>query len=194
MKRVPKHWIKFEYYDPQVVLLGLQDVRMEVSGSDLSSDVKNLRTRLLQPEREAWDTAVFCYLLSCKLGLDIRFCRVEESDFDSVFTWLDNGTQCFAPVQMKELVPEYTNSTASLKKILAGLCKYGDSSDLVVGIKLNRDISIDFTDVKTGSLSVAEVWMFGATAQDQSKWSLFKENEAGWSQYEYEFPDAKLCP
>ncbi len=133
--------------------------------------------------------AVLCLLLSYKLGLDIRFCRIEESDFDSIFTWQDNGTQCFVPVQMKELVPEYTNSTASLKELLAGLHKYGDSSDLVIGIKLNRDISIDFTDVKTKSLPVAEVWMFGATAQDQSRWSLFKENDAGWSQYEYELPE-----
>ncbi|WP_152976343.1 hypothetical protein [Methyloglobulus morosus] len=115
---------------------------------------------------------------------------MEESDFDSVFTWLDNGIQNFAPVQMKELVPEYTNANTTLEQIIDKLRKYVDSSELVVGIKLNRQTSIDFSTVDVSRLPVAEVWMFGATAEDQSKWSLFGRKGEQWVQYEYELPNA----
>ena len=188
--RVPRQWTKYEYHDPNVVLPKLHGVRRLVSVSDLPENVKNLRTHSLQPEREAWDAAIFCYLLSRALNLDIRFSRVEELDFDSVFTWLGNGVQNFAPVQMKELVPEFTNANATLDQIIAGLRKYVDSSELVVGIKLNRQISIDFSAVDVSGLPVAEVWLFGATAEDQSKWSLFGRKGGQWVQYEYELPNA----
>ena len=188
--RVPRQWTKYKYHDPNVVIPKLHELRKLVSESDLPENVKNLRTHSLQPEREAWDAAIFCYLLSCALNLDIRFSRVEESDFDSVFTWLDNGIQKFAPVQMKELVPEYTNANATLENIIDKLRKYVDSSELVVGIKLNRQTSIDFNAVDVSELPVAEVWMFGATAEDQSKWSLFGRKGDQWVQYEYELPNA----
>lgn len=45
--------------------------------------------------------------------------------------------QCFAPIQIKELVRAYTNPDASLKNILNKLSKYSGHDDLIVGIKLN---------------------------------------------------------
>ena len=189
MKSVPKLWSQYEYYDPKIVLPKLQRLRLMLSASDLPSKVKNLRTRNLQPERESWDTAVFCYLMGRSRSLDIRFSRIEDSDYDSIFTWATEDGKCFAPIQMKEFVPKETNPSANLEKLLDSLKKYGDSGELIVGIKLNREASIGFRCLSSKDLSVAEVWMFGATTADQRTWSLFEETDDGWIKLDHALPD-----
>jgi len=190
MKKAPREWSKYVYFEPKSVLVRLQEVRKQVASSNLPKRVKNLRAKSLQREREAWDTAVFCYLLSQALNLDIRFCREEKSDYDSIFTWKTSEAQHFAPVQMKELVPKELNPFVSLNGILSSLCKYVNSPDLVVGIKLNREICLDFKAIDTKILPVAEVWMFGSTSKDESVWSLFGQSNNDWKQYELELPNA----
>ena len=64
MKRVPREWKTYEYYDPKVILPRLQNIRLQVSASEIPDKIRNLRTNRLKPEREAWDAAVFCYLIS----------------------------------------------------------------------------------------------------------------------------------
>ena len=189
MKSVPKSWFQYEYHDPKIALPKLQRLRLMLSASALSSKVKNLRTRKFQRDRESWDTAVFCYLMVRSRSLDIRFSRIEDSDYDSIFTWATEEGRCFVPIQMKELVPIETNPSANLEKLLDSLKKYGDSGELIVGIKLNREVSLDFRRLSSKDLPVAEVWMFGATTADQRTWSLFEETDDGWSQLDHALPD-----
>lgn len=140
-------------------------------------------------DREIWDAAIFCHLISLATGQKIYFSREERSDYDSIFTWNDGVSQCFAPVQLKELVPAYTNANANLKEILHKLSKYSGRSDLIVGIKLNREETIDFSSLDTANLPIRELWMFGATRESQSHWSLFGEVMSGKIfQHEYELP------
>lgn len=155
----------------------MQDLRREVSKSDLPEKVKNLRTHALKNERENWDALVFCYLLGEASGLAICMSREEESDFDSVFTWQEDGTQCFAPVQMKELVSEELNPNATLEAIFEGLKKYVDSDDLVVAIKLNRVMRIDPAELVLPELPVGEIFLFGSSAPDDSEWFLIGFNK-----------------
>lgn len=186
-KRVPNEWTKLEFHDPEVVLPKLRKIREIISSSDTPEKIASLRTNKLKKERESWDAAVFCQLLSLTINRKIYFSCYENSDFDSIFTWNDGGVQNYAPVQLKELVPEYTNSDASLDEILNKLCKYSGKDDLIVGIKLNRKESFDLTNIPTQKLPICELWMFGATSIDQKYWSLFGEFMSGEAQqYEHE--------
>jgi hypothetical protein len=188
-KRVPNEWTKLEYFDPEIVLPKLRKIREHMSDTDTPEKIANLRTNTLKNYRESWDAAIFSQLLSLTIGQKILFSRYEDSDFDSIFTWNDNGTQCYAPIQLKELVPEYTNTTATLNDILIKLCKYSGHDDLIVGIKLNRRKAFDLTKISTENLPIYELWMFGATSEDQSHWRLFGEFMSGTAeQYEYELP------
>ena len=190
MKKIPKEWATYEYHDPSVVLQKLHKLRVQLSASNTPANIRNLRTNKLKPEREAWDAAVFCYLMSKATGRKIYFSRVEAADYDSVFMWEDEISPCFAPVQMKELVPEYTNPRATLEGIIKSLKKYVDSPDLVVGIKLNRRSSFDFSKIDVGNIPVGEVWCFGSITSDESKWGLFGDLLTKYQRHEYALPNA----
>jgi hypothetical protein len=187
--RVPRKWERFEYFDPVVILPQLREIRERISDTDTPTKIKNLRTNMLKKKRESWDAAVFCHLFSLATGQKIYFSREEDSDYDSIFTWNDGDSQCFAPVQLKELVPAHTNPNANLQDILNKLPIYSGNNDLIVGIKLNRRETIDFSLLDTTNLPIRELWMFGATTEDQSHWSLIGEVMSGKVyQYEYELP------
>jgi len=188
IKRVPREWISYKYYDPRVILPKLQPLRLRLNMSDTPDKVRNLRTNKLKDVREAWDAAIFCYLISRAIGIDIYFSKEEKSDYDTVFRWDDGQSLCFAPVQMKELVPEYTNPTATLDSIIVSLRKYTNSPDLIIGIKLNRQIQIDLSQINCNELCVGEIWCFGATTPDESRWGLFGNFLAEAKKYDYELP------
>ncbi len=188
MERVPREWKTYEYYDPKVILPRLQSIRLQVSASEIPEKIRNLRTNRLKSEREAWDAAVFCYLLSRVTGIEMFFSKVESSDYDSVFTWNDGTNQCFAPVQMKELVPEYNNSKSTLESIIYDLKKYTASDDLIVSIKLNRNTRIDFSSIKLPPLPMAEVYCFGATQPNEGRWVLIGDILGKCGRWEYELP------
>lgn len=188
MKRISKEWITYKYYDPCIVLPKLHQLRVQLSTSNTPTKIRNLRTNKLKSEREAWDVAVFCYLMSKVMGRKIYFSRNEAADYDSVFFWEDEISPCFAPVQMKELVPENINPRATLESIIKSLEKYVDSPDLVIGIKLNQRNSFDFSKVDVSKLSVGGVWCFGSITQDESKWGLFGDLLIEHQNYEYVLP------
>jgi hypothetical protein len=190
IKQVPREWKTYEYYDPKVILPKLQKIREDISRTDTPDIIRNLRTNKLKTEREAWDIAIFCYLMSKFIGIDIFFSRVEKSDYDSIFTWNDGNLQHYAPVQVKELVPEETNPTATLKAIIESLKKYVNSPELIIGIKLNRQIQFGLSSIECNDISVGEIWCFCATMADESKWSLFGDLLTEYKQqYEYELPN-----
>ena len=176
----------YDYYDPKIILPRLQKIRLDLQQSETPEKIRNLRTNTLKGEREAWDTAVFCYLLAKTIGMDISFSKVEASNYDSIFRWHDGSSPCYAPVQMKELVPEHTNPTASLETIIQGIKKYGVSPSLIIGIKLNRKMQINLASIHFSGLSVGEVWCFGATTPDETKWSLFGDFLSEVNQYEHQ--------
>lgn len=190
MRKLPREWSKYQYFDPEIVLPKLQAVRKKVAESNMSDKIRNLRTNTLSDHRENWDAAVFCQLMSLALGIKIFFSTEEASDFDSVFTWKDNDFQSFAPVQMKELVPEETNPNSTLQEIVNKLKKYTDSQNLVVAVKLNRRARIDFSELDFSGVQVGEIWCFGATNPDESKWSLIGNLLEGGQQYNLEWPHA----
>jgi len=186
--RVPNEWIGYDYYDPKVILPELHKIRVALSKFDTPDKIRNLRTNKLKPAHEGWDTAFFCYLISKVMGKNVYFSRIEKSDYDSIFKWIDGGTEHFAPVQMKELVPKSTNPNTSLEAIVSKLGKYVSSPELIVGIKLNRREKIDFSKINFNSSPVGEIWCFGATKPDERKWGIWGDFLTNPEQYEFEIP------
>jgi hypothetical protein len=189
-RRVPREWSTYNYIDPVVYVTEQQKLRALVSATETPEKIRNLRTRKLAPKREAWDAGVFCYLLRERTGCEIYFAPVEDADFDAVFTWQEGGIQNFSPVQMKEVVPEELNKNQKIQDVLDSLHKYATSDDLVVAIKINRDVRLEADKIITDGLPVAEVWLFGATDPHEKTWGLFNKSGDNIEQSVHELPPA----
>lgn len=176
-KSVPNEWKKYKYVDPDIYVSEMQKLRAEISRTNTPTEIRNLRTRKLSTSRETWDAGVFCYLLRRFKGFKIYFSAVEDQDYDAIFTWKDGSVQNFAPVQMKEVVPEELNPKQKIQDVLSKLKKYVTSEDLVVGIKINRNVRLEAKDLAVEGLPVSEVWFFGATDPNEKRWSLFRKLE-----------------
>lgn len=163
---------KLSYRDPEVALRELRDIELLAAGLDISPQVRHLRKNDLKGPREYRQAALFCLGMSRNLGVPVRFCPVEASDYDFIATWEEQVVRHFAPVQLKELVPESLNSTATVQAIIDGLAKYSSSS-LTVGIFLNRQDTFVPQDLKIPPLRIGALWFVFAIAPDQSEWVLY---------------------
>ncbi|MGT2505600.1 hypothetical protein [Cupriavidus basilensis] len=103
----------------------------------------------------------------------LAFDLEREQDYDFVASWLEGDTLHLAPVQIKEVVPANLNPKASVQATDDALTKYVDSEDLVVAIHLNRQTTFDPAQLVVPDLNIAELWIFGALAPDQSIWGLW---------------------
>lgn len=164
---------KLVYKDPADYLVRLRSLEIEVALSNLPYKVKSLRTNDLKEARELRSAAIFCYGMGQRLGCETFFARGESQDYDFMARWDIGDKPHFAPVQLKEFVPEELNSQASLPSLIKSLTKYTDSKDLTVVIHLNRQIRFEPVDIQCASLNIGELWVFGAATHDQSEWNLW---------------------
>jgi hypothetical protein len=118
-----------EFCEPAHFLAGLRAVEPEISASLLSPHVKHLRTNGLKEWREARGAALFCHGMAQRIGQPIFMSRSEQQDYDFVACWTVDGTQHFAPVQLKEVVPESLNPNTNIEQVVQSLTKYVDSED-----------------------------------------------------------------
>jgi len=162
-----------EFRDPAQFLSGLRAVELEISESPLSPHAKHLRTNGLKEWREAREAALFCHGMAQRIGQPIHTSRGESQDYDFVATWAVDGTQHFAPVQLKEVVPESLNLNASVEQIVQSLTQYVDSEDLTVAIHLNRQVHFDPKALSVPPLRFAALWVFASISPDQSEWGLW---------------------
>ena len=156
--------------------------------SETPARVKNLRINGLKEAREQRQAALFCHGMSMRLGQTVYFASQEALDFDFVASWVVGDAQQFAPVQLKEVVPQSLNPKASFDSVLTGLDKYVDSSGLTVAIHLNQAGHFDPKLLRPAQLNVASLWVFAAVAPDQSIWSLwgnFTEQDPYGIQFNY---------
>lgn len=109
------------------------------------------------------------------MGRTVLIAPVEAEDFDFVATWIDDErTQHFCRVQLKEVVPESLNPSASLQRVIDGLSRYADASDLTVAIKCNRLGRFDPATVSIPDrLKLGALWIYSAVTADQSKFALW---------------------
>ena len=179
---------KLQFRDPAAFLISLRQLEIEVAKSDAPYKVKSLRTNALKQAREQRQAALFCFGMSVKLGQTVYFASHEDQDFDFVASWVVDGQQHLAPVQLKEVVPHAVNPTATLDAITSSLVKYADSAGLTVAIHLNQAGRFEPSLLRLQHLKVAAVWIFAAAALDQSVWNLwgnFTEHEQDGIQFTY---------
>ncbi|MBH1975926.1 MAG: hypothetical protein I8H95_06310 [Rhodocyclales bacterium] len=162
-----------EFRDPKDFLIELKKLEGQLVASVLDPKVRRLRTNNLKEWRETRDAALFCYGMGQRIGQTVFLARGESQDYDFVASCMVGDVQHFAPVQLKEFVPSELNSTTSLKKIIDSLNKYGDSKELTVAIRLNRQVHFDPQTVVVPQLRIAALWVFGSISEDQTEWGLW---------------------
>lgn len=162
---------KLLYRDPVVALRELRALEIAIADSDISPEVRHLRTNELKKVREYRQAAIFCHGMSSRIGQSVRFAPVEAADYDFIATWQSDTNLHFAPVQLKELVPESLNPKSSIQQLVDGLSKYSSDS-LTVAVFLNRNGRFSPGELQLPSLSIAALWFFFAVKPDQSEWRL----------------------
>lgn len=187
-----RHFAKLTYGNPHTFLADLRKLEYDVSASSTPTRIKTLRTNSLKPEREMRDAALFCVGMSHNLGAEVWFAPVEEQDHDFVATWRVDDAQHFCPVQLKEVVPQILNPTASIQEVIGKLSHYGDSADVAFAIKFNQRGRFDPAEISVPpNLRIGSLWVFGSLSEDQSTfglWGDFLETGAATMGISYPYP------
>ncbi len=171
-KILMKEWDKLTYHDPELVLKGFRDIEPFFIQHAPNDKIKHLRTQKLRPHHEGREAALFCHGLASLIGSKVYFARHEAMDYDIVTMFKSGDELHFAPVQLKELVPEDLNPTATFEVELKKLEKYTDSKGLIVAFHLNRKGQFDLSKLSIPKLGISQLWVFGAETADREKWFL----------------------
>jgi hypothetical protein len=162
---------KLVYRDPTIALRELRSLEYAFANADIAPEVRHLRTNELKKVREYRQAALFCHGMSSRLGHPVQFSPVESADYDFIATWQSDTNRHFAPVQLKELVPETLNSAATIQSLVDNLSKYS-SDNLTVAIFLNRNDRFSPRELRIPPLRIAALWFLFTVVPDQSEWRL----------------------
>jgi hypothetical protein len=163
-----------EYRDPIPFLKRLRHIEQWLLPVTVAPEVRSLRTNRLKEWREARIGALFCLGISERTRRKIYFSKGEFGDADFVASWTENDVRHFAPVQIKELVPEEKNLRATFDAVVQGLSKYSGIGDLTVVIHVNRHIHFDPTSVLLPQqLPIAALWVLACVNPGQSEWAIW---------------------
>lgn len=184
-----------EWFDPKQVLINLRYVETNLLSPDMDEKVRRLRTNELKELRELRDAAIFAYGLQTQiLKVPVVIANVERSDYDFVVWWVKEENEYFYPVQLKELPPGDLNTTASLDGIYNIVVekKYSGADDLAVAIRINKNMTLKCGPwEKDKRPHVRELWLFGNTSPDQSKWYICGDILKKPLLYEFMYPEGK---
>lgn len=169
---VPHEWKSLLYTDPSSLLVNLRKIQLSYPLESLRYAASSLRTHELRIFGEGRQAALFCYGIGQALGTKVSFAQAENQDYDIIIRYKLNDQLYFAPVQLKEWVPETVNSQATLQTELNKLKKYVDSKDLIVAFYLNRDTQLHFSELSFPKDQLGELWFFGAIDPSQAKWMV----------------------
>lgn len=108
------------------------------------------------------------------MGRKVFLSKGQFEDADFVGMWFDGDVQHFAPVQIKELVPEERNSQATLDTLIKGLSMYSGRKDLSVLLHLNRQIHFTPDSLTLpAELPIAALWVLACTDPTHSEWAIW---------------------
>jgi hypothetical protein len=163
-----------DYRDPVPFLRRLRCIEHRLLAESGDAEVKTLRTNKLKEWREARIGALFCHGMSQRTGRKVFLSKGEFEDADFVGMWFEDDVQHFAPVQVKELVPEERNPRGTLDALVKGLSKYSGRKDLTVLIHVNRRIHFNPDSlVLPPQLSIAALWILACVDPVQSEWAIW---------------------
>jgi hypothetical protein len=181
---------RLKYEDPLLFLRAARPQTEAFAAGELNPDLRSLRKAEGKLGRERREAAMFCYLLSQRLGKAVSMAVDEAQDFDCVASWAVGQEVHFVPIQLKELPPSEANDRVAIEEILAGLSKYTDSRNTIVAVHLNRRITIDPMRIAIPELNVESLWLFGAVAPNLLQWGLWGDLLANPLTSQHAYPDA----
>lgn len=161
------------YLDPEPILVKLREIECELAKSSTPAKIKALRTNSLKEFHELREAALFCHFVGQRIGTIVYLAKKESQDYDFVASWVNEGFRNYAPVQIKEVVPEITNKDADISTIIDKLNRYVDSKNLIVAVHLNRQCYFSLNELKIPELGIKQLWIFGAMSPDQNSWCLW---------------------
>lgn len=183
---------RLSYRDPRAILVDLRRLELQIASVEIDPRVRHLRTNDLRNVRELRSACLFCYGMSELTGQKYAVAHSEAADYDVVATWIKDGTQSFAPIQLKELPPTVINPTASLQEIIDGLAKYPGSTDLTVAVHVNRATRFLPSELTIPPLRLAALWVFAGISPDQSRWGIWGnllEPRDSWQAGTFDYPE-----
>jgi hypothetical protein len=184
-----RKWGALSFRDAKTDLINLAKLQARLERSNgISATVANLRERDLRPYLQWRQAALFCYLVQASTAKPVAYTMVEDEDYDALACWVEADTKHFAPIQLKEIVPETLNPAASLEAKLNKLAKYARSKDTVVAIHVNRAGRLEFSSLKPPNVGVREIWLYGALSPDQRSWFLYGDLLGQPQFYEATYP------
>jgi hypothetical protein len=182
-------WAKLKYYDPAKILCEFRKIERQIAGAQMDEKVQALRTPLLKKHKEGREAALLCHGLgTCVLDTTVWFSPTEDFDYDFVSMWRTEKIEHYAPVQLKEWVPDHVNPYVTLNALISGLQKYKNSKDMIVGIYSNRAGTFLLSEIMVPKVNLAGLWIFGSITPDQSKWFLFGNVINDPQYYEFMYP------
>ncbi|MCR9093369.1 MAG: hypothetical protein NXI30_04060 [bacterium] len=168
-----RRWAAYDYHDPAVVLGKLRSVQLAFDLSEVPGDIANLRTRGLAVHREARDAAFFTLGIASRLGLTVGYAPVEDDDYDFVTVVKHDDGDLFAAVQLKELPPDELNPGITLQALLeTAATRYSGTERTILAVHVNRVGTLNYGALQLPDMPFAEVYLFGSTEPDQSRWVL----------------------
>ncbi len=169
-----REWSRLAFLDPEELIRKFNALDRFVSDSSISNREKALRTNELKTIRETRQAALFALgLRKWARNTSVEIAVIEDSDYDAVFRRRDDDRMSYTPVQLKEVVPDRWNKTASIDSILNKLVALQSSRELVVGIHHTRatnDGKLEFLVPK--GLNLAGLFVFGSVSNDRSEWMI----------------------
>jgi hypothetical protein len=185
-----RKWDPLSFRDAKTDLVNLGKLQARLArGHGISPEVANLRSRELRQYLQWRQAASFCYLVQAVTEKpSLGYTVVEDEDYDALARWVEDDTKHYAPIQLKEVVPESLNPMSTLASELAKLAKYPVSNETVVAVHVNRAGRLEFSSLKPPKVTVREIWLFGALSADQQSWFLFGDLMSEPRFYEAAYP------
>jgi hypothetical protein len=185
-----REWNSLHYKDPVEWLKKLRKIEQLIIPNIKNEKIRTLRTNKLKKFKESRQAALLCCGLNSLLKINIAIAMDENSDHDFIARYYKDGILNFTPVQLKELVSESINPDDSLDSIMLEIQKkYSHSKDLVVAIHISRKMKIDFSRIRDNNCAVKEIWLFGASQEDQNKWFIFGNVKEHPQFHEFSYPN-----
>lgn len=183
-----REWSRLEFRDPDELIRRFIALEKLIVDSSISDREKALRTNELKTIRETRQAALFALGLRRWAGNDsVEIAATEDWDYDAVFRRREDGFMSYTPVQLKEVVAERWNKTASIDAILKKLVKLQSSGDLIVGIHHARTVTDGKLEVTVPkNLKLAGLFVFGSVSADLSEWMIagdFTKDESSLVRY-----------
>ena len=137
----------------------MRRLELRIRSAEVDPRVRHLRTNDLRNVRELRSACLFCHGMSRLTGQKYAVAHSEAVDYDAVATWVRDGTQYFAPIQLKEVPPTALNPLASVQGIINALAKYLGSEDLTVVVHLNQATRFLPSELTIPPVRVAALWV-----------------------------------